>query len=210
MSETAGGVGLRERKKLATRRAIHDAAWHVTLRDGYDRLTVELIAGEIDISPRTFFNYFSSKDEALFAPDPERVGWAASVLRTRPAGEPVTASLRAVCVALAESFEEHDEHWHQRIRVINEHPHLLGRQVSAFSTFERSLADAIGERTGTDPATDLFPGLAAACAVGALRVAVAHWRTTGRTARLSTLVGEAFDLLTAGLTAPAPITGDPQ
>ncbi len=54
-------VGGRERKKLATRAALREAALRLALRDGVDRVTVDQIAAEADIAVRTFFNYFSSR-----------------------------------------------------------------------------------------------------------------------------------------------------
>jgi AcrR family transcriptional regulator len=57
----------RERKKLETRRKIADAAIGLFLRHGYDQTTVAQIAAAADVDPKTFFNYFGSKDEVVFA-----------------------------------------------------------------------------------------------------------------------------------------------
>jgi hypothetical protein len=61
----------------------------------------------------------------------------------------------------------------------------------------------VAVRTGSDADVDLFPGVAAAAAVGAMRVAVAHWRAGGQSASLPDLVMEAFDVLAAGLAVPS-------
>ena len=57
-------VGLRERKKLQTRTAIHEAAFSLIDSQGLDATTVEQICQQADVSVRTFFNYFPSKAAA--------------------------------------------------------------------------------------------------------------------------------------------------
>jgi AcrR family transcriptional regulator len=60
-------LGLRERKKLATREAIGGAAFRLAVQRGLENVTVEDIAAAANVSPRTFNNYFSSKPEAISA-----------------------------------------------------------------------------------------------------------------------------------------------
>src|SRR5699024_1808460 len=63
--EDNASLGRREQKKLETRRAIRNAGLDLALENGLESLTVELIAHTAGVSPRTFFNYFASKEDAL-------------------------------------------------------------------------------------------------------------------------------------------------
>src|ERR1700752_3930116 len=90
-------VSLRERKKLATRRLLRRAALELIAERGFSNVTVEDIAEAANVSPRTFFNYFPSKEAALFGgQDPDRAATLRDRLTSRPAGEPVLDVLRTV------------------------------------------------------------------------------------------------------------------
>ncbi|MBP1301151.1 MULTISPECIES: TetR/AcrR family transcriptional regulator [unclassified Curtobacterium] len=70
---------LRERKKQQTRQALHDAALTLVSEHGLDGVTVEQICSDADVSPRTFFNYFTSKAHAALGLDTVEVPeWAAT------------------------------------------------------------------------------------------------------------------------------------
>src|ERR1700712_3503164 len=58
-------MGLRERKRADTRERLETAAVELALRDGIEHATVEAICDAADVSNRTFFNYFDSKEDAI-------------------------------------------------------------------------------------------------------------------------------------------------
>jgi AcrR family transcriptional regulator len=197
-------MGRRDRKKAETREALRGAALRLAIEHGYDQLTVEAITEAADVSMRTFFNYFTSKDDALFAPDPERAEALALGLAARPASEPPVTALRAVLGELAETFVEREPMWQARMELVRANPQLWPRMFAGFTAFERALTEAVAERTGCDPDIDLYPGVVAAAVVGAMRVAMAHWRASSDEASLPHLLTAAFDLLALGLTPPDP------
>lgn len=205
MSET--GLGRREGKKQRTRDELRRAAIRLALEHGYEGLTVEAITEAADVSVRTFFNYFGSKDEALLGADPQQTEELAAAVAARPAAEPPLTALHAVFAELTDSFTDREELWQARMELLRANPQLWPRMFAAFAAFERSLAEAIAVRTGCDAETDIYPGLVAAAVVGAVRVSLAHWRAGGGQASLADLLETAFGLLSDGL-PPPPSTHD--
>jgi AcrR family transcriptional regulator len=196
-------AGLRERKKLATRLALHRAALELVAERGLDGVSVDDVAARADVSPRTFFNYFATKDEAVLGLDPDAPQHQAEAFRARPPAETPVEALRAVARTQAEEMARETELWPLRLRVIDEHPALAGRLAAKFGESERVLAAAIAERTGTDPDTDVYPLLLAAVAGAAVRTALHLWGHAGDfTASLPDLVDRAWDALAAGLPSP--------
>jgi AcrR family transcriptional regulator len=200
--ETLVGVGRRARKKAATRRALRSAALHLAAERGLHGVTVEQIAEAADVSVRTFFNYFPSKEAAVVGWDPERLARMRAGLAGRPMIERPLDTLRVVLRDLAVQLAEERDESIVRMQLVNDYPALLPEQLAAYAEFERLLRDAMGERTGTNPQRDFYPALVAAAAVAAFRVAAARWRESPPTASLPALVDEAFTLLAAGLVPP--------
>jgi AcrR family transcriptional regulator len=194
--------GLRERKKLATRLALHGAALRLVAERGLDHVSVDDIAQRADVSPRTFFNYFSSKDDAVLGLDPEDVQRQVRDLRERPAEESALEALRAVAMAQAAEMASETELWPLRLTVIDAHPALIGRLAAVFGEAERALAEAIAERTGTRIGVDVYPTLLAGVAGVAMRTSLHRWHATDFTASLPALLDEAWAALAAGLPAP--------
>ena len=97
---------LRERKKLATWRAIQSAALRLFDEQGYEATTVEQIAAAADVSRATFFNYFAGKDATLLDQDPqERREWQ-DLMAERPADESLWDSLSAILTGFCESLRD--------------------------------------------------------------------------------------------------------
>jgi AcrR family transcriptional regulator len=202
---------LRERKKAATRDALIAAALRLAVRDGVESVTVDAIAEVVDVSPRTFFNYFSTKEEAILPSDQDRRDQLVRDLASRPIDEEPLVALHAVTRGLAERLVEHADEAALRSQLVRDNPSLLPRQLANYATFERSLIEGVAARTGLDPDLDLYPALAAATAMGALRAATQLWRSSGDGATLAELVDAAFSSLAAGLaTAPAQHVGEPK
>jgi AcrR family transcriptional regulator len=96
-------MNLRERKKLATWRAIRTAAMQLFDEQGYEATTIEQIAAAANVSRATLFNYFAGKDAMVFDQDPEEQRTWQALIEDRPAGEPLWDSLTAILMGFVES-----------------------------------------------------------------------------------------------------------
>jgi AcrR family transcriptional regulator len=200
MAET---TGLRERKKAQTRRALTAAAIRLAIERGSpDRVTVEEISEAAEVSPRTFFNYFSSKEDAILGVDPEGRAALRTELELRPDDEPPVDALRNALLATAEGMDENAELWAQRLQLVREHPSLTPGYVASFADFERGLVEAMAARLGMDPDADLYPTVVVATALTVMRVTVKHWQANAASTPLADLVDDTFDRLAGGLPAP--------
>ena len=201
-------AGLRERKKLATRRALQRAALRLVAERGLDHVTVDDIAAAADVAPRTFFNYFSSKEDAPLGRDPDKRARVAAALLERPTDESPLMALHAVLVAEADEMAAGVEDWQLRMTLVNDYPQLLPRHLAGFAEGERALAEAVAARSGLSREDSSYADLVAAVALAAMRTAMARWRATDCTRPLAAHIDEAFRLLAAGL--PVPPTPRPR
>lgn len=193
-------TGLRERKKSETRQAISAAALDLALRRGPAAVTVEDIAAAANVSPRTVFNYFPTKEAAMVGADPWRRSELLELLENRPAEEaPLTAMRKAFREFLTPDVAVV---WRTRARLARDHPQLQSTYLSSFASFEDDMTRVIGRRTGLDPATHPYPRLVVAVAGTALRVAVNHAIDLRRTASMDEITDETFAAIRAGLVPP--------
>ena len=192
MSTDASNSGLRERKKQATRAALSAAALRLAIERGLDGVRVEDIAAEAGVSPRTFNNYFSRKEEAVVGNAAAQADRIAAALRARPETEPIWQSLRH---AVIEAYGEPDRQAAATVRLIKAEPSLRAESVKADQLGQQALAREIAARTGADPARDLHPRLAAATVVAVVHTALDHWLDAPKGTTFRSTLSAAFDLI---------------
>jgi len=198
MSSDDGPLGLRDRKKLATREALSWAALRLTLERGLENVRVEDVAAEAGVSPRTFNNYFSSKEQAIVSISVVRAGQRSAALRARPVDEPLSEALIAVFVAQPAGVGQLSERDKAARRLLLSSPALRGEYLKAQEEIERALAEAIAERTGAK-AQDLSSRVLAAAVSGAERAAVAWWLEFGAAGSPVDAIRQAIEQVVAGL-----------
>ena len=199
-------ASLRERKKLATRRSLRRVALDLVAERGFAHVTVEDIAEAADVSPRTFFNYFPSKEAAIWGEDPSRDLQVHERIVGEPAGTPVLEVLRRVMIggaaAVTEDLKEiggEPAEWLRRMRVVRGEPELLAGRAAQMARLERAITEAIAERLGTDPDRDPYPGLLCTLATGTFRASLIAWTGSGGAVPLERLIDLSFRALADGL-----------
>jgi AcrR family transcriptional regulator len=158
-----GTLGLRERKKLGTRWALSDAALELALERGLENVTRQDIADRAGVSLRTFNNYFTGKYEAVAFRQIDRTRQSLAAFRERPADEPLWSAITEAMLAPLEAEGAADVRpTHEELVVIRDL--LSARDLRAALTRDLldDWVDAIAERTGTDPARDMYPRLVVA------------------------------------------------
>ena len=192
--------GMRERKKLATRDALSAAALRLALEYGPQNVRVDDIAEAAGVSPRTYNNYFSSREQAIVVGlAAERGAPVAAALRARPVDEPLD---QAVVGALIEQYSDEGEPDRDTLALITSAPALQTEFLDTIAAIERPLAEAIAART--DGQGELGPEVLAAAVSGAARVAAERWLQPEPDVRFSVMLTEALAWIVPALRAPMP------
>ncbi|WP_406273629.1 TetR family transcriptional regulator [Nocardia sp. NBC_00881] len=196
-------LGLRERKKLDTRRALSDAALQLAFERGLEHVTREDIAARAGVSVRTFTNYFTGKYDAIAYRQTERIRRSLALLRERPAGEPLWTAVSAALLAPLEAEGATD--MVPSAAQLTETRKLLAIPELRFAISKEATEDwveVIAERTSTDPHHDLYPRLVAGviAAVGeATMLAYVH---ADPPVPVTTVLRQALAEVAAGLPDP--------
>jgi AcrR family transcriptional regulator len=190
--EGPGRIGLRERKKLATREAIGNAALRLALERGVENVRVHDIAAAAGVSPRTYNNYFSSREEAICALVANSTYRIVDALRARPRDEPLAEALKRALTGHVVRVEPEK----QMLRLIWNEPPLRAELLATLSALHGALAAEIAARLGLDAERDVAPHAVAAAYEGTMRTATELWLRPESTASLSALLGEAVAVVT--------------
>jgi AcrR family transcriptional regulator len=169
--------GHRERKKQRTREKLIDAALRLFIERGYEETRIDDIVAEVDIVPRTFFRYFSSKDDALFGWYEEISQDALAALRSRPRGEGVVSALAAALLDVAYAHREQ-----QRISIVVYHVAERSTEIRArWSAWrhdlQRDLAGVLKSRL--PPSASLVAEMTAAAVNAAFSASSSRWAADG-------------------------------
>ncbi|HEY7482931.1 MAG TPA: TetR family transcriptional regulator [Streptosporangiaceae bacterium] len=208
--DAAGSLGLRERKKRRTRQAIAAAALRLFAERGFDETTIADIAAAAEVAPRTFFSYFPSKEDVVFAEIDDRLADVRERLDRRPPGETPLATMRRVVLETMEALAaEHGQFAAARIKLMLERPALQARALQRLYDAEHELTERLQTIC---PALD--PSDAAVvvgATVGGLQAAIMYCRTHGyEPAELNAALDRALGIMERGLASLPALTTAPE
>lgn len=208
--DTSETLGLRERKKLETRRAIRQSALDLALEHGLENVTVEAIAEGAGVSSRTFFNYFSSKEEALVTDTAKVSDRLRPLLADRPLDESPFHSLRIVLTETDPLSLTGADRGRAlaRMKMVHKESSLMMHQLAQQVEFEKQMTEILAERFGADATEDARPELLAGLTGSIFRVAVRRW-ARGSEGTLLEILRDCFDQVENGALTQAPEPAEP-
>jgi AcrR family transcriptional regulator len=195
-------MGLRESKKVRTRREIADRAMQLFAQRGFDHVTVAEVAEAADVSEKTVFNYFPTKEDLFFDELPEKEAALVAAIRDRKTGQSVLEGLRSLQVSdcprlCSPGFATF-------ARTLEESTALRAKELEVMAHFAEVLADTLQRELEISP---LDARIAAGMLIGVHRLLFANARKqaiAGRhgpaaVRRLRADLSRAYELLERGI-----------
>jgi AcrR family transcriptional regulator len=197
----------RERKKSRTHDELVAAATQLFATNGYEQTSIEQITEVVDVSPRTFFRHFASKEEVLFPKT-----FPTEALLAAMAAQPDSSNdLQAIRDAYVQLLPKDEVGLQKALllkRAVQSTSTLEGRQLMLQRQFRGHLATALARRRGLDEPDDRAE-LAAALAESVIHLVFDKWAATDGRGDLEVLLVQQFELVDEILTPPARSSAEP-
>jgi AcrR family transcriptional regulator len=184
----AAPPGLQERKRRAVRAELSDVALRLLTDRDFESVTIDEMAAAAGVSRRTFFRYFTSKEDVVFAfLDQWALRLGEDVVARPPEEDPVTA--------VQHSFRQLSAAYEGRalalVRLVRRTPSLRAQEHINREHLRLGVVEALGRRLGADPRRDLRPHLLASIAFAPLDAAMVTWFGDRSGEDIGTLIDEA-------------------
>lgn len=204
-------LGLRERKRIATRRAIQMSVLRLVAERGLEKVTIEEISADADVSPRTFFNYFASKEAAIVGDGPGLpAGTAVDDFVQSRGSTDLFGAISELMIGAAHATEDLETMLLRR-SLHRQYPQLTTLRMVGMREFEKDLAEVVARRIAEDDPTlaDDPEALASRArlvtfvAVGAMRHAWMAWADSDAKLPLVDRLRDSFRELESMVSVPA-------
>ncbi|TNY35529.1 mycofactocin system transcriptional regulator [Thermomonospora catenispora] len=188
------------RPRVTSRAALERLAFELFARQGFEATTVDDIAAAAGIGRRTFFRYFSSKNDLVWGDFEGQLRRLLTLLEETGPDVPVMDAIRRAVVEF-NRFDPRQVPWHrQRMELILGVPTLQADATLRYASWRAVITEFVAGRTGLPPSA-MVPRLAGNVVLAAAVSAYEHWLSGEGGAELSELLDEAIRQVGAGLAA---------
>lgn len=192
-------LGLRERKRRQTRRELEEAVLTLVVRDGLDKTTIEAISERANVSPRTFFNYFDSKEDALLGFSDVEISdkFIDSQMAKYKSCDKLTQVVGLMVGLIGPSLIDPELHKLRR-KIIQEYPRLLERQINRQTHVTRQLSGVVirvVSRVDDQPIAKAEASVLIGLCISGVQVAIQEWISQGDKVSLPKLEKRAIQII---------------
>ncbi len=199
---------LRERKKLRTRQALIDTALELFTDRGFDQTTLDELCDAVEVSKRTFFRTFTSKEDVAMAPLQDLwTGFLTELSAAEPGDDTLLEMLQNTVLVVVGRLPT--DGWAERAsrshRLAQSTPSTAAHNLQFCDRIVRDALALLHERYDLDPATDPRPRLALDILIAAFHCALDTWTARNNpidTATLATDLRNAFAAVPGALAMP--------
>ncbi len=191
--------GLRERKRQQTRERLTRIAIELFQARGFEATTLDDIAAAAEISRRSFFHYFASKEDVVLAWQDGSTDALIAAIAERPAEESMLAAAENAILTMVGQFNTDEAMALARLK--RETPVLQAREQAKYEKMERAMAAALEKRAG-DKTGPLRARLVAMITTGAIRLGSEAWLAQDAHEKPEALVRRTFKCIRAILDEP--------
>jgi AcrR family transcriptional regulator len=186
--------GLRERKQQQTRERLKRAAMALFLERGFEATTIDDIATKADMSRRSFFHYFASKEDVVAAWQEDAAAALVAEILARPADESMLTAAENAIAAAVKRIDPAEAAAMSRLK--RDNPALRARDQLKYEKLEQALAEGLTQRSGRK-SDRLKARLVAMISTGAMRVGGESWIGEGAREKPEAFVKRTFDAIRA-------------
>ncbi|WP_342737482.1 helix-turn-helix domain-containing protein [Bradyrhizobium sp. B117] len=185
-------AGLRQRKQQATRERLTRAAMALFRERGFEATTIDDIAAKAEMSRRSFFHYFASKEDVVAAWQEDAAAALVAEILARPADESMLTAAENAIAAAVKRVDPAEATAMSRLK--RDNPALHARDQLKYEKLERALADGLAQRAKSK--SDMAKArLVAMIATGAMRVGGDSWMGEGAREKPEVFVKRTFDAI---------------
>lgn len=171
--------GLRERKKDKLRQALFMTAIRLFDERGFTATSIDAVASSVDVSRKTFFRYFASKEDVVVRDEERKIAIVDRALAGRRPDETVPAALRHALSELADYYASEPDVVRTLYRLGRAEPVLARRLLEHHAAWQQAVARSIAVALDTEATGDIRPHVIAAAALAAARLGLTQWVSGG-------------------------------